>query len=93
MFVLKFKSIAKYQVTHLLEQQNANNSASSSVSVKEVSEESSNSKIVESSTGTVTNEQTSQEEKNKSKSEKLDTFLNNYEDKDKIKVVKFIIKN
>ena len=70
--VFKLKSIAKYQVTHLLEPNNNNNSdetcnnneANSSMQTKEKVENGRRELI-----------------------EKLDTFLNSFEDKDKVKVL------
>ena len=75
--MLKFKSIAKYQVTHLLENNNSNNNNNST--------NNSSAETTAESTKSTSESETPKEDK-KTKQEKLDLFLNNYEDKDKIKV-------
>ena len=86
MFVLKLKSIAKYQVTNLLENNNnANGTASSQTSSTEPA-----SNSLSTTTDTKTAQTTPNDNKNladkKSKIDKLDAFLNTFDDKDKIKL-------
>ncbi len=73
--VLKFKSIAKYQVTHLLEQSNVKSSESIKSNEKDTLEKSLQNN------GTTTHQSDT-----RTHMEKLDAFLNSYEDKDRIKV-------
>ena len=70
--VLKFKTIAKYQVTHLLENSNKN----------EVSGEKSKDKSDENSQ--MDTEKV--DENKKTQAVKLDIFLSSFEDKDRVKV-------
>lgn len=96
-FVLKFKSIAKYQVTHLLENANNNTPTANNNTAnvgKETSSEKTNeaAKIVNEPMSTsqldLSNANTEQKEKDdkKTRTEKLDQFINSYEEKDRIKV-------
>lgn len=80
-FVLKFKSIAKYQVAYLLE-------GNTSPAPKEGAILSLSDFSIKRSVSELAILQTSQHQsdEHKSKVEKLDAFLNNYEDKDKTKV-------
>lgn len=71
--VLKFKSIANYQVAHLLEASNSTSSASTTVNETKENEK----ELV------VANLQDK-----KTYIEKLDLFLNSFEDKDRVKVIK-----
>jgi len=80
--VLKFKSIAKYQVTHLLE----NNSNSSTSSTTQAATSASTQPAAnDTNNSTETNGEKDLGEI-KSKIDKLDTFLNTFEDKDRIKI-------
>ena len=72
MIVLKFKSIAEYQVTHLLENNNIKNESNSNIE-KETTNTNKDTVVV------------NNQDKNQY-IEKLDVFLNSFEDKDRVKV-------
>ena len=84
MFVLKFKSIAKYQVTHLLENSTSTTTTTTTTTTS-TSTASTSNKTTAPSTVPDTSENKDLTEK-KAKIDKLDTFLNTFEDKDRIKL-------
>lgn len=81
--MLKFKSIAKYQVTHLLE--NNSNPTTSTSQTTAIPTSATHATNAESKNFPETNPDKDLADK-KSKIEKLDAFLNTFEDKDRIKL-------
>ena len=79
-FVLKFKSIARYQVKHLLDANNANSSSSCSSTTR------CSPSVTAAVNANATTENDHEMSTSTIKTEKLDHFINSYEDKDRVKV-------